>query len=819
MRGAMFRWWLIGGLVAAGSALAPASAAPSYSAAGTGGSNASSASSDGYAASSDGYSSGSDGASPDAGTPEITGYGTSGEYGTNAGDDGDTGDQDDSDQGDSDQDTDGSDGENSDPDDDNEQTPPTSDTDPGDVGDTVVSVRAIRSGQSNGGAAPLTFGQVFARGAVPENDSIHARVDDRLLPTQVDAKARWDDGSLRHAVISTRVAPSGNDTRIDLARVEGDEDGAGSPLRIDALLASDFNARIEIKARGTRYTVDARDLLNDITASSGGCSDWGRQCKQWLSGPQVSEWIVGGPLEGAGGESSRLAAYFHIRAYADDNGEIERARVDTVVENNWAYPDETRNAQYNVTLEVGDEEYRNNGLKHYRQARWHRVLWWNDDPGLYARIDTDYLQSTGAISQYADVEPTSGLLNSVRQSVAPMNNGDQTDYMPTTGAQAAIGPLPRWTSAYAVSGDRRAFRWMLANDDAIGSYGVHYRDRETGRPLEITRHPYVTIANRSYAQRAGSDYQRDLLPGCQGDCNNPYEFDISHHPSTGYVPYLVTGDFYYLEEMQFIASYVQLWANPEYRDYKKGTLRGAQSQVRGQAWSLRSFSDAAFATPDDDPMKSYFTQIVDHVLDDYNDTFVDSDRSPLHVINNYGAVIYPSDGRERVGIAPWQADFFTWAAGHAAEQRMPGADKLVGWLADFQIERMTGWQDDPTEGYCWLEASTYSLQIRPNRGADDYDSLEEAYAANFPELVGTRCNSARMRLRMGNMEGTSYQTGEMVGYANSTTGFPANMQPGLAMAVDSDHPDAAAAWRIFEDREVKPNYDNQPNFAVVPRSR
>ena len=36
---------------------------------------------------------------------------------------------------------------------------------------------------------------------------------------------------------------------------------------------------------------------------------------------------------------------------------------------------------------------------------------------------------------------------------------------------------------------------------------------------------------------------------------------------------------------------------------------------------------------------------------------------------------------------------------------------------------------------------------------------------------------------------------------------------------DSGHPDGAAAWRIFEDRNVKPDYDNLPNFAVVPRSR
>ncbi|WP_353249331.1 hypothetical protein [Salinisphaera sp. T31B1] len=692
------------------------------------------------------------------------------------------------------------------------------DPDPGsvpDAGNAVVGFQIVGSDATGRSAdAPITFGQVFRKSDVPKGRSILVQIDGRSVPTQVDAKARWPDGSLRHAVITARVPAGKGMTNARLALT--DRARAGTPVTAGALLASDFSGRVSIKSRGRTYAIDARDLLANAT-QAGGCSEWGKQCKHWLAGDQVSEWIVGGPLPGANGPAANISVYFHIRAYADGNGNVERARVDTVIENSGAYVDAPQNVKYQVEMEVGDQTYRLPNLKHYRQARWHRVLWWHDDPGLYARLDTDYLQATGAISRYEDVSPSQSFLDSRPQQFPPMSNGNQTRAMGNTGAQPAIGPLPRWTSTYAVSGDRRAFQWMLANDNAVGSYAFHYRDRETGRPLEITRHAYVTLADYSHASQT-REYQKDLLPACRGDCNSPYSFDISHHPSIGYVPYLVTGDYYYLEEMQFTASYVELWGNPEYRDYDKGTLHAAQSQVRGQAWSLRSISDAAFATPDDDPMKSYFTGLVRNIFDDYNDLYVGTDRSPLHVINDYGAVIYPANGNDRVGVAPWQADFFAWSVGHAAEQGQPGARAFMNWLADFPIARMTDWQGDPAQGFCWLEASAYSLQIRDSRGAGDYQSMTDVYRNNFPRLTGLACNTREMVNRLSNIvSNQTYKLGEMVGYAHSATGFVANMQPGLAMAAGSSHPKARAAWQVFEQRSVKPNYRNYPNFAVVPR--
>jgi len=360
---------------------------------------------------------------------------------------------------------------------------------------------------------------------------------------------------------------------------------------------------------------------------------------------------------------------------------------------------------------------------------------------------------------------------------------------------------------------------MLANDNAVGSYGFHYRDKQTGRPLEITNHPYVTLADYSHAKQAASwgntDYANDLLPACGGVCSNPYTFDIAHHPSIGYVAYMVTGDFYYLEELQFAASYIELWSNPAYRKYSKGILYQAQPQVRGQAWALRTISDAAFITPDSDPMKSYFTQLMTNIIADYNARYTNGGMSdPLHIA--FGQFPYTINGAARVGIAPWQDDFFTWAVGHAAEEGFPGALQLLKWKSVFQVDMMTDWENNPSQGYCWLEASAYNLQVRDTQGGPIYSSLSHAYQQTFPTLYGLTCNSQEMVNTMSTSSHT-YQIGEMYGYSDSATGFPSNLQIGLAMADESGIAGAANAWQIFMSRSVKPNYSNDPNFAVIPR--
>jgi hypothetical protein len=61
------------------------------------------------------------------------------------------------------------------------------------------------------------------------------------------------------------------------------------------------------------------------------------------------------------------------------------------------------------------------------------------------------------------------------------------------------------------------------------------------------------------------------------------------------------------------------------------------------------------------------------------------------------------------------------------------------------------------------------------------------------------------------------QAGEMVGYADSAIGFPANLQPALAYSATSGIAGAAAAWQTYAGRSVKQDYTVGPQFAIVPR--
>lgn len=689
-------------------------------------------------------------------------------------------------------------------------------TDPVASGDSIVQVKIQTTGAGPG--RMVTFGQVFKKGAVSADRTVVASLDGQTLPTQVDRKASWADESLRHAVITVRLPERPRHSSPVTLNLEAASSPSASaaPVRIDDLLASGFQGKITFLGSHGQRSADARSLLS--AASGTGCPAWGQQCKQWLDGPLVSEWVVGGPVAG-GDDPSHLAVYFNVRAYRDASGAVSRARVDTVVENDWAYTSNPHNLHYLAHLRIGDGLADSiQPLTHYTQARWHQVEWWGGNPDLYAQVDTNYLQATGAISKYADLSPDASTLNRLDQHYPPMTSGDQTVYMAQTGAQAGIGPLPRWSSLYAVSGDRHAFGYMLANDSAAGTYGFHYRDRETGRPLKITDHPYVTILNYRYASGAGGKLKRDLLPDCDSDCHSPVSFDTAHQPSIGYLSYLVTGDFYYLEEMQFAASYNELQPNEGYRKYDKGILRKAHGQIRDQAWSLRSISDAAFATPDSDPMKSYFTGVMKNIFDDYNSHYVGTDVSPLHILTNNIALAYSNNNRERTGIAPWQTDFFTWAVGHSVDQHMPGAKKFLNWLSTWQIGRATGWLADRDRGYCWLQASAYSLQVRDTQDSPFYRTLDDVYANNYQRELGLACNSDAMRLRLSSDANENIHADQMVGYAESPTGFPANYQVGLAAAVDSDVKNGDRAWSIFEGRSHKPDYADYPNFAVVPRS-
>lgn len=705
----------------------------------------------------------------------------------------------------------------------------------------VVTDNVVSQAQRTQTNVPVTFGQVFKIGDVPKGQTVRAALDGRSIPVQVDVKARNPDGSLRHAVLTVRVPELKGGAKVPLAISAGTALAAGAPLGLSQLLATQYDAKASLVIGGVTYTADARTLLQAV-GSGQQCHSWSEACVAWLSGSLVSEWVVHGPLKGPDGKANpNLRVSFGVRVYAGNSpGSIGQIRTDVAIENSWAYTQPVP-IQYTATLTSGSARFQSEPLTQFAYTRWHQVLWWNDvEPEVYMRQDTQYIQSSLAVSKYEKLQPSNTFLSGVRQTCKPLDHCDQTNAMGNPGSQAAIGPLPRWTSVYIVDPDVRAYRWMLANTDALGSYPVHYRDQGTDWPLSIQKHPYVTILNWASANNVARSkssqaplYRKDLLPHCVADSDatkecakgwyvtiSKYTWSNAHQPAAGYVAYMVTGSYYYMEEMAFYASMTELSANETYRGLSKGLLDKARSQIRGKAWGLRTLADAAWLLPDSYPLKAEFNADVNNSLADFNATYTNNpSANPLGMMNS--GHLYPISGHGEVGGTPWQHSFLTWSVGHAADLGFPGAAAFRNWLAKFEIGLMTDWLANPTHGFCWLQASAYKLQVMDD-AREWLPNFTAVYAASFPSLVGLTCNSQAMVDAVQEVEHRPRKIGEMSGYAYSATGFPANTQIGLATAADTGLPNASRAWTIFESRSIKPKppngYDDFPNFAVVPRS-
>ena len=456
---------------------------------------------------------------------------------------------------------------------------------------------------------PVTFGQVFRQGDVPKGATFAGRIGADSVPLQVDAKATYSDGSLRHAVL-TAVMPSLADNRKQArARVDCCGCSRDSPL-LRRSSGQDLRCSPRARDRGTTYRASAADLLRKDATHT------------WLSGPLATEWEVAAPLASASAAHPHLDARFSIRAYQG----LDLVRVEIAVENDWAFEPSPQGYTYDATITVkGASAYAKPGLVHYPHARWRKVVWVGTEPKVIVRHDPAYLVATGVVPNY---DPALKIAESALAAFAkdwtgaktePMGSGLMDPSMPDTGGRPDIGILPGWAAAYAISMDPRAKTVTLGSGDAAGSFGIHYRDKTTDRPISLDDYPDLTILGNP------SDTKHPF-PACAAQCMTPMENDSAHQPSMAFLPYVVTGDFFYLEELQFWADYNMLQANPAYREEKKGLLKW--DQIRGQAWSMRTLGQVAFITPDAHPLKSYFVEKLANNVAYYQGALVTRESEP-----------------------------------------------------------------------------------------------------------------------------------------------------------------------------------------------
>ncbi|MBS0293407.1 MAG: hypothetical protein JSS01_12935 [Proteobacteria bacterium] len=631
---------------------------------------------------------------------------------------------------------------------------------------------------------PVTFGQPFKAGDWKfSTQGLIAKVDGVNIPLQTDEIASHRDGSARFAVLSAQLSnlQPGQSKIINLY--------AGSKSASTPSVPSnpDWNLELEaqvVDANGATTTLIAQpqaDLVKQIANNTA----------HRLSGAVANEYTVAVPFKNkaTGATHPHLTARLHTRLV--DGG--QRIRTDVVVENTRTWTASPGNVTYSLAVKRnGSTIYTQPKFTHYHHARWHKVLWTgaSAEPQARVRHNMPYFLASKAIWNY-DLSltiPESTLASFYGQytqskasqsNLGPMANLLLTPAFGTTGGRPEIGPVPQWTAMYLISQDERMKEIMLAHADAAGSVPVHYRDEASNQPLDLDHYPNVSTW-RGTSQPA--------LPTVVNG-NTIWDPDTSHQASFAYVPYMITGDAFYQDEMAYWAAWDLTAMNPAYRSAGQGLLW--EDQVRGQAWSLRALGEVSRILPDSHAMKSYYQGRLSNSLEWFYQNWV---ASPLADVSPMGSPVNPYSPSY---TGPWQNDFWAIVMAQHVEASEPRAKELLNWVSKLGVGRF----QNEAQGFCVAKAPGYYLQLK-NASGKWITTWSEFAQVNFP---GVTCSSTLP------IEPDSYPA--------SSSGAAAMARAMLATAASVDVPGAASAYTMW--RAKTPLIDNaapnDPTWAIVPR--
>ncbi len=478
---------------------------------------------------------------------------------------------------------------------------------------------------------PLQFGRPFVDGAIADQPQV--LISGSPVTTQADVKNRYADGSVEFAVVAIVIPtlPAGGSLTLTF---RDQASGANTPLTQAQMLDPRymFSAQMILAstAAGTTRTVDARKMLQN------------HDYKLWTSGP-VAQTVILGDDTAARRYDLGFDGYrpFRPRFYATFWPATHQVFVRAVGESGLAT--EIEDMTYNLTLTAANAKaYSRPGLTHWAMSSWSRSFWLGGTPPAQVNIDNNlaYLASTRFLPHYdpsVAITPSAVAAEYALWTGKPhdlydgvWDGGLWTNYMGTPGARQDISPYPTWTALWLYTGDWRMRQMALGMADLAAAWPYHLRETDPTKPLLrsdaagtglglpfsiIGRPTLVTWEGDLNYETAPADMVKIVGPVSTA---NPWGFEGSHEPAAFYPQYVLTGDPWYLGEMEMWASWDAaryiVAGNVPYGRGPDGSYGGINDELRGAGWVLRERVEAAFAVPDGDPEKTYLQTLANDAL-------------------------------------------------------------------------------------------------------------------------------------------------------------------------------------------------------------
>jgi hypothetical protein len=670
---------------------------------------------------------------------------------------------------------------------------------PASVGTASIFVRS----NSGGAAIPFAGGFAFRQGDIAAGSYAQGS-GIGLVALQVTPKNYWRDGSLKFALVAGRIDLAPNAEK-EIHFTAGTAPSGAALTTADLKAASNPVASIGYGSYGS------------VTWSG---TDWDTTFQTVASGPQMSSWVYRKPI----GSDAHLVAWLEVRIFA--GGAVE---VLPWIENGYLNVPSPGQRSGTATFTLGGAQRFSQLLTLLNHQRAVLALgttfshWLGADPGVSLRHDTTYLQSTKLTPAYrATIGFYDAIWSRIVTTYTPLDAANFPRFpaaMGDTGYSPSIGPLPEWDVAYLASnGDSRAWCSVQVNGYAAGRYGYHFRDETTNRAPRMSAYPHLVIdpTNTSGILDIGSSDNGTYTPAATGAA--PEHFKNSHMPAIAYMAYLVTGRWYFIDELQLLSSalFLKQSSSTAGRNGSQGRIStySPTNQTRGAAWTLRTLAHTATLTPESDAtMRAEYVNSVQYNIDWYYAQYVAQSNNPLGLVQPY-ADYTPGDGRYTA--AWWMDDFFTFAMAITKDLQPHASsyDAHLDGVLVYKFKSVVGRLGlDSAGSYSYRRAAQYEAVFAPTETPDFAGGTGPWYAD-----WGVAYTAMKFA---ANGSGTAL----LDAYVNQQSfaeSYWGNLQPAIAYAVDNG---AAGALDAYNRMVAASNwvsnatyFNADPVWSVRPRS-
>jgi hypothetical protein len=300
---------------------------------------------------------------------------------------------------------------------------------------------------------------------------------------------------------------------------------------------------------------------------------------------------------------------------------------------------------------------------------------------------------------------------------APMGLAGIYPQMGDAGERPDIGPMTDPQGEYLVTGNQTALDVVRAQAEAAGTCQWHMRDENTCAPIDFETYPEACWYQ---GQQQGTPFI-PVPPGL-------VKVDNSHQPALAYLPYLLTGDPYHLETLQFQATW----------NYGRSSVgyRPSLGETRAWAWDTRTLGQCVQMTPEEVPSwllpQSYWRYMADKYRAHFDGKYLLS-TDPVHT---YFRCTDNLDSRVQDGLAPagtwqqpWQTEFlacmFGWLIGMGQEEWRAEFDWLIAGVIARTL-RDGGWPR--------AQCTPYQMMLKPAKGAPACTTWEACWLLNHDVL-------------------------------------------------------------------------------------